>query len=379
MTLSFGANELALGETLAPLTARLLPYPYLYDYVPLLQGLRAPIRFAWLVTFGLAVLAGIGLAALARRGGLNGHRLGFVAGLVGLLILLEHLPAPFPGEAVPYGRPLSVWLAEQPAQTAIAQLPYRLHTGQSFLELSRVYELALHFQPMLNGASGFKPVWLVKLGPLLDTFPDGPSLDALRQLGLQYVTLQRDQYDPAAWDNLMGLLPGYLPAIELIYSVGDDLALQLRPPTCQPDFNRIRVDAAAFPRLSFTNLNPAAFVADPHQVSLLTTPTQRHEFLEPLLIAPGQTVTMTLPVEVTAEDWQINLANLGYTLTPHNPTPPIPVAPTPPQNWQPVEIPFANAVVLQTVSLAEPVQPCSDLKSGPAMALACRRQRRHPG
>ena len=42
-------------------------YRWLYDHVPLLQGIRAVVRFGWLGLLALAVLAGAGLARLERR------------------------------------------------------------------------------------------------------------------------------------------------------------------------------------------------------------------------------------------------------------------------------------------------------------------------
>jgi hypothetical protein len=358
---SFGANDAAFGEQWSAVVAPLLPYTYLYKVLPVLQGLRVPIRFALLTTFGMAILAGLGFSAIASRWGRQSPWPMVISILIAGVIILEHFPAPLPVESVPYGGAMYAWLNNNtPAESVILELPYYLHTQKSNQELLREYQSTNHWRKLIGGASGFKPAWLVKLGPVLDTFPDGLSLDVLRQLGVQYITLQRDQYDPTAWDNLVGLLPGYLLAIESIHTVGNDLALQLKPPTCQPDLNRIQVDASSFPVLSFTNHNPATFVANPRQVSLLTTPTHHREFLEPLFIAPGQTVTITLPLETDfiPPDWQIGLANLGYILTPSNPSPPIPAAPTPVQDWQPVEIPFANGVTLQAVTLTEPTQPC---------------------
>lgn len=363
-TLSFGANERAFGEALAPVAARLLPYPYLYNFIPLLQGLRVPLRFALLVTFGLAILAGLGWAELSRRFRTSGKQSALAATLVGALILVEHLPAPFPGEATPYGSPVSARLAALPAEAIILELPYLLHMDRSFMELSRLYQSAGHWRRLVNGASGFKPAWLVKLGLVLDTFPDGRSFDVVRQLGVSYLVLQRDLYEPAAWDNLVALLPGYLPAIESIENVGESLLLQLKPPTCQPDAAHIDVNARTFPVLSFANNGPATFFANPGRVSSVNLGSERRHFLEPLFIAPGQTVTLTVRISWPTSDsaWRVELANLNQTLSPDKPAPG-PLLLTPPADrWQPVQIPFANGSVLQAVALDDSVETCGDLK-----------------
>ncbi len=362
LALSFGANDLAFGEKLAPLAARWLPYPYLYNALPLLQGLRAPVRFALLVTFGLAVLAGFGLAALERRWWAKGARPFVAAVLAGAFVLLEHNPAPLPGVSVPYGSPLYERLAHLPPDTVILELPYYLHTQGSFTELSRVYESARHWRRMVNGGSGFKPAWLVRLGPALDAFPDARSLDVLRQLGVTVVALHHDQVDPAAWDNMLGLLPGYLPAIEAIESVGEDLFLQLRPPTCSPDINQVQVDGAAFPTLTFTNTGPAAWVADPRQPSRWQAGAQSQEFLEPLFVAAGQTVSMTLPITAPDSPWQVDLANQKRNLSSEESLVGRPT-PAPAGHWQPVQIPFADGAVLQAAALADgSAHPCGALQ-----------------
>ena len=43
-----------------------LPYAFFYDYLPGFKALRVPVRFAVLLDFSIYVLAGYGLAALAR-------------------------------------------------------------------------------------------------------------------------------------------------------------------------------------------------------------------------------------------------------------------------------------------------------------------------
>lgn len=362
LVFSFGANDLAFGETLAPLTARWLPYPYLYDALPLLQGLRAPVRFALLVTFGLAVLAGFGLAALSRRGWLKGRRSLLATVLVSSLILLEHTPAPLPGVSVPYGSPVVERLAQLPPDSVVLELPYYLHAQNSFIELSRVYESVGHWRRLVNGGSGFKPAWLVKLGPVLDAFPDARSLDVMRQLGVKLVVLHHDQYEPVAWNNIVGLLPGYLPAIESIESVGDDLLLYLRPPACLADLNQVQVEATAFPSLTFTNTGPAAWVTNPRQPGRWQAGAHSEEFLEPLFIAAGQTVTMTLPVAASDAPWQVDLANQQRSLSVKEARVEQPI-PAPAGEWQPVQIPFAEGTVLQAVVLAEEsAKPCGSLQ-----------------
>lgn len=358
--LSFGANDEAFGSAAAPLTAKLLPYPYLYSWISILQGLRVPIRFALLTTFGLSILAGVGLAALSRRFWPVGRSTAIVAGAACLLIVIEHLPAPLPGVPVPPPGPEYAWLRDHTSpDAAVIELPYYLHTGRSNHELLRVYNSAANFRVLVNGTSGFKPEWLKMLGVVFDAFPNWPAFDAARQLGVNYMLLHQSEFEPAAWDNISALLPGYLPAIKSLHSAGDSLILELASPTCAADSGAVTVDATDFPRLTLANFGPATWVADPHRPSRVTVGPETTDFLEPLFVLPGDSAEFELPVE-SADTWQVELANLGQTLSPEL----LAVAAAEPPalgNWQPVQVGFANGAVLQAMAVSESPRLCGVL------------------
>jgi hypothetical protein len=358
--LSFGSNVNAFGQELSPVIGPLLPYPYVYRLVPLFQGLRVLFRFALLPTFGLAILAGIGFAVLGSRLATRGKPQWLLAVLVGFFILIEHLPAPLPGVSIPYGREVYSWLANQP-QGVVLELPYYLHTEQSYRELPRTYQSSVHWQRLVNGNSGFKPDWLVELGYVLDGFPDWRSFDVARQLGVDYLVLHRNEYPPEAWENLVALLPGYLPSVKSVHTVGDDLVLQLKPAECDPTAALVAADAADFPRMAIHNSNPAAYVADPHQVSVISTGSQERQFLEPLFVLPGQTLAVDLPVDDqrSGSTWQVDLANLEVSLSTAKPSSRL-TSPerSPAGKWQPVQIPFANQAVLQAMALGGAPTTC---------------------
>jgi hypothetical protein len=362
LLLSFGANELALGEAAAPWLGRLLPYPYLFDLVPLLQGFRVPARFALLPAFGLAALAGIGWALIFQRlrEGSTGHTQGgrsrlrvSVTALLALLLLSEHLAAPLPGVSVPYGGATYDWLAARARHGAVIELPYYLHTGRSYIELDRVYQSARHWRPIVNGTSGFKPAWMVQLGRVLDAFPDWRSFDLLRRLGVRYVVLHRDEYDAAGWENVTALLPGYLTSVEGVHSAGDDLVLELREPALPLDTDLVAVDAEEFPTLSFINQGAATFVGDPRIQSRTTLGTRSYRFAEPLFVLPGASAMVTLPLDVGphAGDWEVNLGNLERTLRAGEAAAGY-TAPMPPNDrWQSVGLRFSDDSLLQAVAV----------------------------
>lgn len=359
--LSFGANDDAFGVGAAPLVARLLPYPYLYDFLPILQGLRVPIRFALLTTVGLAILAGIGFAALSRRFLGQDKTVALTAGLVCLLMVAEHLPAPLPGVPVPRWGQERTWLRDNtPSDASIIELPYYLHTNRSNEEVLREYESAAHFRNLVNGTSGFKPDWLKALGVEFDTFPNWQAFDLARRFGLDDVVLHQNQFSPAAWDNITALLPGYLPSIEAMHTVRDDLILQLRPPTCAVNPGSVRATVEQFPHLRWTNDGPTTWIADPRRPSRVMAGGRTTEFLEPLFVLPGATVETDLPLEPPAGDWQIELANLGQTLSPGS-SPASEPDFAAPETWQPVQVMFSNGASLQAMAVSDSPRTCGVL------------------
>jgi hypothetical protein len=359
--LSFGANDDAFGPAAAPLVGQLLPYTYLYNFISILQGLRVPIRFALLTVFGVSILAGIGFAALSRQFSLSGRSMAVVASLLCVLIVIEHLPAPLPGVTVPRWGDERTWLRDNtPPDASLIELPYFLHTRRSNEEVLREYESAAHFRWLVNGTSGFKPEWLKTLGAEFDTFPNWQSFDAARRMGIDYVVLHRDQYEPAAWDNITALLPGYLPAIAATHSVGEDLILQLNPPVCSADPGAVGVDARTFPQVSVANSAAATWVADPRRPARLTVDGETSEFFEPLFVLPGESVTFDVPLPGEAAGWQVDLTSLGQTFSADAPVASPPEQPLP-DNWQPVQVMFANNASLQQMAVSESPQVCGAL------------------
>jgi hypothetical protein len=106
--LSFGAN---------------LPgYELLYRVVPLLQGIRAPVRFGYLVLVMVAALAAFGLAWLRRRPGLPA-RSGLVLGAAAaLLVTVEAARAPM-GYVEAYRVPPVYRVLKTGAPGAVVELP----------------------------------------------------------------------------------------------------------------------------------------------------------------------------------------------------------------------------------------------------------------
>jgi hypothetical protein len=154
-TLSAGAWK-AAGSRIA--------VPILWTYVPGLEGLRVPARFAMIVALMVAVLGALGGATVARiRHGV------MVLGVLAALFLYEAAAAPFvvngmtpvKGFATPAARldlperaPVVYRAVDQlPADAVIADLPL----GEPDYDLRAMYYSIERWRPLVNGYSGFFP------------------------------------------------------------------------------------------------------------------------------------------------------------------------------------------------------------------------------
>jgi hypothetical protein len=179
------------------------PYQLLFEFVPGFDGVRVPARFAMIVAFALAVLAGYGastlgrvpfgrlvLAVAAAIACLEGVRLPFI---VNGAIPLRDFNAP---EARLYrpARAPAVYheLAKQPPDTVVIELPL----GPPDFDLRAMYYSTLHWRPVVNGYSGFYPPHYGRLMTALSEVPRHPdvSLEALRLTGATHLVLHEAAY-----------------------------------------------------------------------------------------------------------------------------------------------------------------------------------------
>ena len=169
---------LALGPTLQIAGVRqwgaggwAVPLPYrLLASLPGLAIARVPTRYTLIATLALAVLAGLGLAALSRR---IGPRLSPPAGLaltavLALAILGEQLTTPYPAvSAQPPG--FARFLATAPGAGTVLMVPF------SFEEPRALYWQTIHGRPMIAGYLS-RPL----NDPLLTLPPFAPLVNARR-------------------------------------------------------------------------------------------------------------------------------------------------------------------------------------------------------
>jgi len=160
IVMSWGPSIHARGRTIASSNL----YTPFYNYVPGFDGVRAPARFAMILTLALSVLAGLGVAALTRR-----RRALAWATVLGAALLAEGLAVPIPinQNAIDYRRPglaplpgsvadvppVYEFVAKLPPATPIVELPL----GEPAFDVRYMLYSTTHWQPLVNGYSGGAP------------------------------------------------------------------------------------------------------------------------------------------------------------------------------------------------------------------------------
>ena len=167
-------------------------FRFLYDHVPMFQGLRAMARAGIFVAFFVAALAAFGCAAIATS-------LPRIPRLVFLVLVTAVLGAEYRVHrmtlfAYPNEPPaIYSWLAQQPSGVVV-ELPMPVPEALPGPDARYAYFSTFHWHPLLNGYSGFFPVSYVDRADALREFPDDRSILRLKRDGARYLVLHLGQY-----------------------------------------------------------------------------------------------------------------------------------------------------------------------------------------
>lgn len=228
-------------------------YPWLYEHLPGLAGLRVPARAGGIVQVALALLAGFGLAALFALARASTRRwlTPVIATALGCFILAESVsyPASYavpvwlgeeavarstddypalgrnPAGLSPASTAVDSWLAVAPEPGAVAVLPMLVHTDRAWLESVRMLAALRHGRPIVNGTSAYRPADTVALSHDLAQGPTASALAALRGRGVRYVVVHRSSFSDDGRARFDAALPA-LPLVE-VARFGDDVIYRL--------------------------------------------------------------------------------------------------------------------------------------------------------
>jgi hypothetical protein len=226
------AMLLALGPNLTVVGWQ--PFATLRQFVPGLDELRSPYRFAVIMQMLLPTLAAMALASLRVATVRWGTAAMVLAALLGSL---ENLSVPNPLLQIPSTprTAWTAWLQHQPADTVIAQIPFPagLHVADYAIEGWRLFHQIDHHQLMVNGYSGYFPP---AYGPFqLAMALEFPKQDLLCTLGvgLRVNTLVVDQ----SWlRGHQAWMAAQSPVLRRVYHDAQVTIYRLRLPTnaCTP-------------------------------------------------------------------------------------------------------------------------------------------------
>jgi hypothetical protein len=203
-------TALPSGESYAPLEAEGLAVPLpallLRWLLPPLTGMRAWNRFAAFVSLGLALLAGLGFAAWVNQE-LRPARRKLLAPAVLVLAIatFELWPGSIPLQAV-QPRAVDLWLAEQPGDFAIMELPLT-----SALSARQMLHTRTHGKRIAFAYGTYYPYWYREQYPELESCPQPACLELLRDWEIELLLLNLD--DMPAGPELVRQLDGS-PALE---------------------------------------------------------------------------------------------------------------------------------------------------------------------
>lgn len=197
-------------------------YRLCYALIPGFDLIRVPSRFFLLALTALSTLAALGLDRVRRPA---------LAWTIVALAALECVPVPWASPRDPIVTPpIDAWLASQPRPFRVLELP--LPNPDNSLRQARfnsefMIHGAAHWQPMVNGYSSLVPPLHIKLFPELHEFPTEAGLTELERLGISYIIVHTEMYQPDRWAEKESQLERYGDRIRLVRVEGEGRAYRI--------------------------------------------------------------------------------------------------------------------------------------------------------
>jgi hypothetical protein len=165
-----------------------LPNWLLYRFIPFYDRMRAWMRYGVYVSLFTSILAGIGYAAVVTK--LNRRILRWVL-FCGVLIaiLIDFYPVASTMTQVKTNS-IDSWLADQPGQGAYVYFPIHYSVLPDLF-----YGTLYNNKPFMGVYGGsYLPKQFRRDLPKLAKFPDGESMNVLKERGVQYVIVDAANY-----------------------------------------------------------------------------------------------------------------------------------------------------------------------------------------
>jgi len=176
-------------------------YRWLSEHVPALQGFRSASRFAIVASAGIAMLAGFGAQAIVERNRSRGTAI--------ILVILSLMAIDYANHSMPMtpetlGTPSPVYRVIRSAGPGVV-IEFPLPTPDQLPGWDPYYTSwsISHWNPLVNGYSGYYPPDYLQTLMSMRTFPDDASLARLHAHNVRYVIVHQAFYDPEQYTRLM--------------------------------------------------------------------------------------------------------------------------------------------------------------------------------
>jgi len=167
-----------------------LPTLALYLFLPFFNAMRVWARFGLIVGLVVALLAGVGAAAILRWPRRSFAARATIAGLLAVGILFEFATVPYPFGLSSVGpQPVDEWLRAQPGDFAVLMLP-----PEKAWHGPALYAAREHGKEIAYGYGTYMPRAYRAWQQHLADFPDDESLSAIREAGIRYILVGLKSY-----------------------------------------------------------------------------------------------------------------------------------------------------------------------------------------
>ena len=197
-------------------------YRLAYSFIPGFDLIRVPSRFFLVTLTALAPLAGLALDRLRRPA---------LAWPLVIAAAIECAPLPWDAPRDPIVTPpIDAWLAREPRPFRVVELPIPLPDNsvrQARFHSEYMIHGAAHWQPMVNGYSSLVPPMHEKLYAELHEFPTEAGLAGLERMGVTYVVVHTEMYQPDRWAEKERAMAGFSDRVRLLRVEGEGRAYRI--------------------------------------------------------------------------------------------------------------------------------------------------------
>jgi phage baseplate assembly protein W len=108
------------------------------------------------------------------------------------------------------------WMNSLPKPFVIAEVPARSEQDQ----VDYMNHSTAHWQKTVQGYDGWRRDFHAELYEMMQRFPDEASLEQLEQVGVTYVVVHQERYEPQEWAKVEAALDHYAPRLRLVHVEG---------------------------------------------------------------------------------------------------------------------------------------------------------------